>query len=472
MKKIISNLSLALMAGLLVSACNNKEELSTLTAPVLSADPAAVVIENYDDAPVLTLSWTDVAKAGIAPKYSVQLTKEGDNDFAAGTSLNCSTTSRVFSGAELGEIAQEIGAKIPYTLMARIRVTAEGCDPVISNVITINVSEPDVEISCLYPIGEALPWGWSIDKAEAMAKNGSVFTWEGNVYGNAEFKFLTQTDWWPGLVHNPESSDPYAMMYATSDQFDYKFKVEKDGVYRFTIEAQSIYTLKFTCEFIKDIEESIVIEHLYLLGSATKTGWSLGDMEEMENKGNGIFYWKGVLYGGGEVRFPLQKEDGCWWPCLVLGETDGTVFVGKKDADNKPYTPEEDGVYTITIDTNAMTIEIMLTGEEVPSISISELYVLGDACDAGWSLDNMTAFTKVSDGHFEWTGNLKASGEFRFPLQRDWWPCLVMGENEGTLVLGKGDDDKHQIPIAEDGTYKITVDCSNMLSITYTIAKQ
>ena len=52
-----------------------------------------------------------------------------------------------------------------------------------------------------------------------------------------------------------------------------------------------------------------------------------------------------------------------------------------------------------------------------PEFEVKELYMLGSACDTGWSLDEMQAFAN-DGGIFTWTGNLNSEGEFRFPLQK------------------------------------------------------
>ncbi|MBO4743861.1 MAG: SusF/SusE family outer membrane protein, partial [Bacteroidales bacterium] len=60
-------------------------------------------------------------------------------------------------------------------------------------------------------------------------------------------------------------------------------------------------------------------------------------------------------------------------------------------------------------------------------------------------------------------------GEFRFPMQRDWWPCLMIAMDGETLVLGHGDDEKTGFAVDETAIYKIVCDIDNMkASITKT----
>ncbi len=152
------------------------------------------------------------------------------------------------------------------------------------------------------------------------------------------------------------------MVYSKTEKvgdvnMDNKFKVDKTGEYKLTIDAKSIYALKLTVELIREIEITVDINEIYILGSATTTGWSLDDMQQFTKNGD-IFTWEGNLNASGEFRFPLQKVSGQWWPCLVMGENENTLAVGLADGDNNPFHVAEDGVYDITIDASTLSITI------------------------------------------------------------------------------------------------------------------
>lgn len=131
--------------------------------------------------------------------------------------------------------------------------------------------------------------------------------------------------------------------------------------------------------------------------------------------------------------------------------------------DNIDITLPSDGEYHLKFVEEGYLFYATLTSEPAPSIS--ELYLLGEATDAGWSLDDMPALTK-SGNTFSITANLKANAKFRFPLQKapnTWWPCLVRGDAEGTVKIGTGDgNDADQFTVAEDGSYEIVIDVAAM----------
>ena len=216
------------------------------------------------------------------------------------------------------------------------------------------------------------------------------------------------------------------------------------------------------------------VTELYMLGGACDTGWSLDNMTAFENV-DGLWVWEGNLKTGEEgkdFRFPLQKVSDQWWPCLCPNDEGTAVVLGEGDGlVSTAYRVPSDGYYKITVNPQDGALTVERTGDYVTqAITVNELYVLGSACDTDWSLDNMTAFTN-DNGVFTWTGNLKADGEFRFPLQKDWWPCLMISEDGSGLVYGRGDNEKVIYKVAETGVYTITVDVRDWNNRSYTITK-
>lgn len=224
--------------------------------------------------------------------------------------------------------------------------------------------------------------------------------------------------------------------------------------------------------------DELEITELYLLGEACDTGWDLNRMAAFE-LADGLWTWTGNLKpddgeGGAEVfRFPLQKVPGAFWPCLVPN-ADGTAVTYAEDEVENTYTVETDGNYKITINPEnlAMTIE-RLGDRVVPEFTVTELYMLGGACDTEWTLADMTAFEN-NNGVFTWTGHLKANEEFRFPLQKVpdpamWWPCYMISADGQSLVLGQKDEDKVVYKVAQSGIYTITINLTNLENPTVSI---
>lgn len=90
--------------------------------------------------------------------------------------------------------------------------------------------------------------------------------------------------------------------------------------------------------------------------------------------------------------------------------------------------------------------------------------LVGDATAGGWSLDDLSYMANVSDGVYEWTGDLN-EGELKFVTHRDWLPSYgpVVGGailEVGTVELEVRDsyeaDDK-KFYVAE-GRYSLRLD--------------
>ena len=486
MKRLFNLIALAGVACLAVVSCKKEEtpEPAKIEAPVLSVTPASVVVAPGSEAEALTFSWTDVALpesyGNVTLVQAFQVTKKGDNDFASGTAFECSLTQKKFSHAELEALANEIGASLDegFSLIARVRVTAQGnkdFTPLVSNVVEVAVSKEQYAISNIYPIGNGTPYGWSQDKTVAMDKSGSTFTWTGHLYANAEFKFLLQNDgnWWPGIVNKTDDAYKYEPKIGFSDSEDKKFKVAKEGKYTITIDAANTNALKMTVEFIDDDIQALVVDHLYILGGATKTGWSLDLMEEFEKNGN-IFTWEGPLTED-EFRFPMQRD---WWPCLMIALDGETLVKGVSDDEKTGYKVAEAAIYKIVCDIDNMKVSISKTGEIVPP-DFATVFMCGDATPYGWD-NNMSdeSQLKPEDSNkpnvLSWTGELKSTGTFKFLAKdHDWAPSYnrdATASEYWTLVYrATYDDPDEQFSVSEDGTYKVVIDID---ALTISCTKQ
>ena len=350
-----------------------------------------------------------------------------------------------------------------------------------------NPEGPKFEVTELYMLGGACDTGWSIDDMTAFENVDSLWVWEGNLKTGEEgkdFRFPLQKvsgQWWPCLCPNDEGT---AVVLGEGDgQVSNAYRVPSDGYYKITVNPQDgALTIERTGDYkepeVEDPEgPKFKVTELYMLGGACDTGWSLDNMTAFENV-DGLWVWEGNLKTGGDgfdFRFPLQKVSNQWWPCLCPNDEGTAVVLGEGDGQvSAAYRVPSDGYYKITVNPQDGALKVERTGDYVTqAITVNELYMLGGACDTGWSLDDMTAFTN-DNGIFTWTGNLKAGEEFRFPLQKasdQWWPCLMISEDGSGLVYGRGDNEKVIYKVAETGVYTITVDVRDWNNRSYTITK-
>lgn len=485
MKKLTNLIAMAGIACIAAISCQKTPGVATLTAPSLTADPASVVVAPDSEETALTFTWTDVTASGITPIYAFQVTQKGDTEFAAGTAYECDGLKKAFTHDELESLAEEIGASLDegFTLVARVRVAAKGNSAiaaVFSNTVEVAVSKTQYPIEQLYPIGEATPYGWTIDKSEPMTKNGSIFTWEGHLYANADFKFVLRTDeddnpWWPGVVN--KNSDPFTyepvLVLEEVPNVDKKFRVAKEGKYTLTVDATNTNAITLDVKFISDDPQDIVVNELYVLGSATKSGWSLDAMESFTKDGD-IFTWEGELKDEGEFRFPMQKD---WWPCLMVAEDGTTLVKGNSDNDKITYNVDKHAIYKVVCDVKQMKVTITYI-KDVEAPKFPTVYMCGDATPYGWtaSMSDESQLKPVDASKpnvLSWTGALTSSGTFKFLTTNDWIPSYnrdATASEYWTLVYRESyDQPDEQFKVDTDGNYTVTVDVEN---VTISCTKQ
>lgn len=354
--------------------------------------------------------------------------------------------------------------------------------------ITLKSTEiPDPVIEHLYMLGDATPSGWALDAAPEMENNNQIFTWQGKLRAAGEFRMnTTNENWFPAIVIDIASGKP---IYTASwdDTIHKMFSVDKDGIYKVTVNLQVFKELSVNVEFISETEPEpepeFLINELYMLGDATVTGWSIDDMEAFTKDGR-VFTWSGTLKAAGGFRFLTQKVGGAWFPAVAKEIATGNpVYVADGAWDDTIYahfTVPSDGQYTIVLDAtdeDNLTCVIAPADPEYDGF-ITELYVLGDGCDTGWSIDAMEAFVGAN-GVFTWTGNLHAAGGVRFLTQKvpnAWFPAIAKEISTGNAVYvadGAWNDTIYaHFTVAEDGVYEVVVTAKTKDNITCVITKK
>ena len=158
------------------------------------------------------------------------------------------------------------------------------------------------------------------------------------------------------------------------------------------------------------------------------------------------------------------------------GKASDKAVAVKVTAEDNATEAERTATVTVKAGTLSKTVKVTQAAKtttpeppvDEPEFEVKELYMLGSACDTGWSLDEMQAFAN-DGGIFTWTGNLNSEGEFRFPLQKvsnQWWPCLMISADGKSLVYGTSDDEKVIYNVPETGNYTITIDARDVKNMT------
>jgi len=214
--------------------------------------------------------------------------------------------------------------------------------------------------------------------------------------------------------------------------------------------------------------------YLGLVGDATVVGWVPQGIPMVQfSINNKLFTYAGVLKPG---RLKIHAENGDWcdgdW---IMPSTNGQsinniahiISTGCAVDNTWEITGADEGIYTITIDVENMTINFTKVNH------YPNLYLIGSATPGGWVLDNASGLT-VDAGNpalFTWTGNLiegnfKISTNLTYAENYHWIHPLTQGqslnETNAALVisLSGGQDNQWAISAADEGTYTVTVNLS------------
>lgn len=217
----------------------------------------------------------------------------------------------------------------------------------------------------LWIIGEATPYGWSLDDMSALQsteENSDIYT--GTIYLKAdkEFKFLT-TDNWGGLEYGSVEGATWqdneiALAEGMNDTGYSKLKVSEDANYYITVDTKAMIA-----KVVKSEYQATEIDFctLYLVGGATPGGWAM-------DKGTALYqmvatpyiYERSVDLVAGTFKM-LVAEKGGWdakyW--YFRDENDPGKIVRNQEGDLQ-WDIADAGTYFVKVNTLENTISITL----------------------------------------------------------------------------------------------------------------
>ncbi|WP_169578121.1 SusF/SusE family outer membrane protein [Salinimicrobium xinjiangense] len=155
-----------------------------------------------------------------------------------------------------------------------------------------------------------------------------------------------------------------------------------------------------------------VSSRLFIVGDASPNGWNISNAAELTS-GNqrGVFIYEGKL-SEGNFKFAVSRDD-CWCQDFYTKhpDNDGMIVYNEGGSgEDVQWTISEEGNYRLRVDLLNKTIEITPV-EDAP---FSSLYIVGDATESGWNIDNPASFTQseLDPFVFNYEGNF-APGEFK-----------------------------------------------------------
>lgn len=226
-------------------------------------------------------------------------------------------------------------------------------------------------------VGNAVWGGYSIDNSIVMLNSADapdVFSATVYLKGAEEFKFLTTTDW-GGLEYRAgetnvtlASGEESRLVSTEETDKDNKFMVTSSANYLIVCDLQ-----KKTITATKASYQDSPINHtgLWLVGSATPGGWTIGDGHAMtQDPDNPLRFTTTVSLVPGEFKIAVNNQTGFGQTFYLRDVADEGKMVFGGD-DNK-WTVSEAATYDIVADLSAMSLSVT---KAIPS-AIGEQQIL------------------------------------------------------------------------------------------------
>lgn len=361
-------------------------------------------------------------------------------------------------------------------------------------VVLIEAKEQPFTPEELYMVGDGTPAGWNISKPTPMEMTApQVFEYTGNLFPG-EMKCPMQiSDKWEApflmpAVHgtkiNRNGVEAPEVEYVPTGNPDSKWQIEEEGQYHITIDCTAgKNAITIAAEYMGPC---VYGPELHILGLAGDNEFSSNGAPEMDyDDETGLFSWETELYFDNNLasannhnkQFKFCNKNGDWntvdYYVPSLATADGYIeVIGEGTYPMKKCTWADgqtgvdafwgiakgaDGMYRITVDTEAMTVTLTRTGDAEPQPEPElELYMLGVAGNSGTDSNNPgVQLTRIGDtATFYWEGEVfytteEGNRQFNFIRARGDWDKVPF------LVPEGADSDQYRVMISDGGVYRM-----------------
>lgn len=391
---------------------------------------------------------------GATVKFIIEASK--NKEFTNKVELASTSTENIatVTAAVLNEAVKSLYGKAPNARDIYLRASYYIVDgksstlmpePIVLGPVSVTPVGPVIETE-YYLIGDIN--GWNINdlgnyKFSHSGKDvyeDPIFTiLVNNVTGNFKIvpKSSKEAASWDGVLGNPTDG---------STNLEGNIVLEGAGAMN-VVEAGWVKITLNMMEYTYKIEiiGEMALE-LYVPGG--HQGWSPETAPSLYNRNFDFKYDGFVYFGEDNTQFKFTTERN--W----AGPAYGDAGDGKLSSDGPNLIVSEAGMYRIIVD---------LSGNPIYSMEKTVWGLIGSATEGGW--DNSTPMTYDPETKLWSATTTFVTGEFKFRANNGW--DINLGGDINNLTFG-GDN----IPIAEAGTYKVSLDLSNSKQFKGTFVKQ
>lgn len=204
----------------------------------------------------------------------------------------------------------------------------------------------------------------------------------------------------------------------------------------------------------EDVEGEEPLKNLYLVGSATPTGWdntansnNYPLFRDAENPD--LYYYTGRLVGGTDMFWKLVEVKGQWAP--QYGGENGNLIYRAVEADPDPaaIAVSSTGYYTITVNIDELTYTVA-PYDASGAATYASIGILGDATPDGWDADQDMTKSEF-DPHIWYIRGIElVDGGAKFRANDEW----VDEWGGDTELSGQATQGGPNIPVSA-GTYDV-----------------
>ena len=210
-------------------------------------------------------------------------------------------------------------------------------------------------------VGDATWGGWNLGQSTVMQKsdeNADVFKATVHLDANKEFKFLTELGW--GNLEYRAGAGPVTLQSGVVAPLVSSVDEPTDG--KFFVDESANYDIvcnlaEKTVIVSKAAYQATPLKHtaLWMIGSATKGGWSIGEGTVMkQDASNPAKFSARTELKPGELKFGTNVYAGFDQMFYLRDLTDeGKIVFG---GDDNKWNFTEEATYDVTIDVAAMTV--------------------------------------------------------------------------------------------------------------------
>lgn len=222
----------------------------------------------------------------------------------------------------------------------------------------------------LFIIGNSTPYEWDLDMAQALlSTTGNPTVYTGTIYlkGGEEytFKFMEAHEWGsteygvPASVESTVVNGNFQLSSGTLDDGYQKMFVTENSNYDITIDIKNLDANITLSEYQ---ETEINYCSLFLVGNATPGDWSVENGTALYQSVNTPYEYSTTVNlkanGSFKIATALRGAGGWNAKYFYFKDADDAGKISTDDTDDRQWSVEEDGDYTVSVNTLANTITI------------------------------------------------------------------------------------------------------------------